>query len=271
MSNFIIGFRESIEAILLIILILGVLKETNRLDLRKSLFAGALVGIVISLLLGIGIFYVTKDLGDVLAKVWEVFASLAASILVVTLVFFMIRNGKNIVNNVQEKTKNNLGGIGIFFLSLFMVAREGFEIVLFVVANPNNNNIILLTTSGIILGIFLGMLLYFSIIKINLKILFKITLFYLILQAGYLLGYSVHEFIEILEIKGIALDSQIIHGRLYDLSSTFLNHDDSPIGLFLNVVFGWYSKPHILQFIAQYAVTIFLFLSYRKYNKPIES
>ncbi len=267
MGNFVIGFRESIEAILLIILILGVIKELDRLDLRKYLIYGVIGGIVLSVLVGLGIHEISSNIREAYEKGWEALSSLIASVLVISVVYFMIKNSKNISSSIKEKTKSNLRGIGIFLLSLFMVAREGFEIVLFVAASPDSENIFLFTGLGIAVGILIGILLYFSIIKINIQTLFKVTLFYLILQAGYLFGYAIHEFLEVLELNNVLINSNFIHGRLYDLSETFLNQKESIFGLFLNVVFGWTSKPHILQFIGQYLVTIILFITYKNYNK----
>ncbi|WP_369178420.1 hypothetical protein [Candidatus Thiodubiliella endoseptemdiera] len=47
-----------------------------------------------------------------------------------------------------------------------------------------------------------------SLIKVNLSVLFKVTLAYLILQAGFLLGYSLYEGFSAL--KGYGMIDQII-------------------------------------------------------------
>lgn len=270
MINLIMGFRESLEAILIIFIILKIINEAQQNHLKKYLALGTISGVFFSFLVAIilnNILNYAGEQGELLEKIWESSISALAGLLVLSLVYYMIKNKTNISHNIKTKTQNSLHPLSIFFLSLFMIAREGFEIILFVLVNTESNHVIALTGLGIFIGITIGFLIYYSLIKVNLKKIFNITLIYLILQVGYLIGYSVHEFIEVLELKELFLDINFIHGRLYDLSNTFLNHKDRLIGILLNAFTGWTDKPHILQFITQYLVTGGLLLIYKKQKK----
>ena len=97
----------------------------------------------------------------------------------------------------------------------------------------------------------LSFLIYLSLIRLNLSALFTITLAYLVLQAGYLLGYSVHEFLSAMKGLGrIASDSGVFL-KAYNLQGTILDHKTGAIGVPLNVLVGWYSRPEWIQAILQ--------------------
>ncbi len=71
-----------------------------------------------------------------------------------------------------------------------MLFREGTEIAIFSFVGKYE---IIPIVLGLILSIGLGLLINYSLIKINIKTIFIITLGYLIIQAGYLFGYSIYE------------------------------------------------------------------------------
>lgn len=270
LPGFIMGFREGLEAFLIIALMLGYLTKLNRSELRKNVYRGLGIGILASIVFGVLLFGISKLLGDLdvnIAKLWESVASIAAVLLISSFIYWMIKHKNSIVSEIKSKVELNPSKIGITLLAAVMVAREGAEIVLF-------NFTALDTTSyltGTVLGISLSLLVVFliskSIINVNLKLIFNITLVYLILQAGFLLGYSVHEFLSYLKAVEILDSTNIIYTKLFDLSDTFLYHKERLLGIVLYATIGWYSKPEVLQFIIQYSYTsyfIYLFIKTRK-------
>ncbi len=266
MLNVIVGFRESLEAILIIFIIFKVLQMQNKENLKKYLYQGVFSGIILSLVV---VFLINKlemiaiNYGEIFEKSWEVLASFIAAMLVFLLVKYMIENTNSIKDSTTKKTLSNLKPIGIFVLTTLMIAREGFEIVLFTF-NSSSSYVTLEVLIGIVIGVIFGYLVNYSILNIPLSKLFKIITIYLILQVGYLLGYAVHEFIALLEVKEVFLNSTLIYGRLFDFSNTILDSSNSIIGILLNATIGWKSNPHILQFIVQYISTIYLFFLYKK-------
>ncbi len=266
MLNIIVGFRESLEAILIIFIIYKVLKLENKNNLKKYLYQGVVAGIALSILVVFfinGLESVAVNYGKIFEKSWEVIASFTSAVLVFLLVKYMIKNSSSITSSTKEQTKNNLSPIGIFVLTSLMIAREGFEIVLFTF-NSTSSNVLFQVILGIILGVLFGFLINYSIINISLKTVFKVITIYLILQVGYLLGYAVREFIALLEVKEVLLNSTLIYGRMFDFSGTILDSSNSLIGILLNATVGWKSNPFILQFITQYVTTIYLFIVYNK-------
>ena len=193
---------------------------------------------------------------DTLSKAWESVASFTALLLVTTFIVWMIRHGSQITKNVREQVSLNLSASGVFLIAFAMVMREGTEIVVFSFAGKYLPSAVFM---GIGASLVLAFLIYRSLVRVRIDLIFQMTLAYLILQAGFLLGYSVHEGLS--AMKGYALlpaDNPVFIKAFY-LSSTILNHKDGIIGLPLNVLLGWYSKPEWIQFVVQYAYTTGIF------------
>ena len=172
-----------------------------------------------------------------------------------------------IVSDINEKIKTRISKNAIILLATVMVAREGAEIILFSFASADHIAYSFGAISGVVLSSGIVYLIYKSLIKVNLKMIFKITLIYLILQAGFMLGYSFHELFSYFKAESILDSSHWIYTKMYDLSSSFLNHKDKPIGISLYATLGWYSKPEVFQFIIQYVYTTTLLIFFFKTNK----
>jgi len=176
----------------------------------------------------------------------------------------MIKHGSNMITTVENNISNNKSIVGIILVTSTMIAREGAEIAIFTFTGNYELPAIL---TGIFLSLILTVLIYFSLVKVNLKVIFNITLAYLILQAGYLLGYSLHEGLSALKDLAILSSKSPLFSKAFDLSATILNHKEGALGLPLNVLFGWYSKPEWIQFISQYTYTLGIFTYLKRYSK----
>lgn len=106
----------------------------------------------------------------------------------------------------------------------------------------------------------MAVLVYYSLLRVNLRTIFTITLAYLILQAGFLIGYAIHEGLSAFRDLGILDPANPIYTKAYNLSGSVMDHKTGAVGLPAFVLFGWYSKPEWIQFIAQYAYTAIVFV-----------
>jgi high-affinity iron transporter len=261
-AGFIIGFREGLESFMLLALGLKYLKSLNAFHLRKQIFRGAGFGIFVSIAAGFLLDLLSSKFASV-SKLWESVFSFLAVLLISTLIFWMIRHGKNMRSYVKNKLDNSLTHLGVFLFASVIVMREGAELVLFSVAGDYDVSSMAL---GVLLALGLSLLVAHSLVKIKLSLLFKITLIYLILQAAYLLGYSVHEALS--AMKGSPLtEDHFLYIKAFDFSSGILNHKDGWIGLPLHIIFGWYSKPEWLAFILHYGFASSVFTYWHLFNK----
>ncbi len=256
--GFIMGFREGLEAFLLIAIMIKYISSTDQPHLKIKVIQGSGAGLLVSLILGMGLNAISTGLGGVstMTKVWESAASLIALLLVTMFIFWMINHGSDMAKHIEGEVKKKFSASGLFLISLVIVAREGTEISIFSFAGKYQFSVVLM---GVFASLILTILIFYSLVKIDINLLFKITLGYLILQAGYLLGYTLHEGFSALKGYDMISGQNPIFFKAFDVSKTVFSHKDGIIGIPLHVVFGWYSKPEWIQFIVQYSYTIVIF------------
>ena len=262
----IMAFREGLEGFLIITILLKFLEKTGNSKFKKQVWLGTYAGIAFSIILGLVLLGLSSYIGGLktTAKLWESIGGFIAVILVSTFIIWMIKNGNKIKNVIENEASQNLTKKGILLLVLFMVAREGTEIAIFSFAGKYE---ILPIFIGLVLSLILVILINYALVKVNLKTIFIVTLGYLIIQAGYLLGYSIHEGLSAIKSLGWIDKDSFLFTRVFNLSKTIFNHKKGIVGLPLNVTLGWYSKPEWIQFIIQYSYTFLLFGYWLKKNK----
>lgn len=254
LPGIIMGFREGLEAFLVVAIIIQYLSNLNQHTMKQFVTYGAAAGIVVSVLAGWLLHFVGSYFGntDLLAKAWESVTSLAALGLVTTFIIWMINHGRNVTSEVRGQIDQNLSKAGIFLVSATVVAREGVEIAIFSYAGKYPIESIGI---GLAAALILTTVIIISLVKVNVSTIFRITILYLILQSGYLLGYGIHEGLSALKDAGYLAKDSVLFVKAFDLSKTIFNHKDGILGLPLNVLLGWYSRPEWIQFIAQYSYT----------------
>jgi len=266
----IVGFREGMEAFLIIGIMLQYLTKIEKPELKKNVSFGLLAGIGGSVVFGLilwGISSLMGQSGGAVSKLWESGASFAALIFIATFIYWMMKHGSSITGDVESEVSRNLSSKGLFALSTVMVLREGAEIALFAFTAVEKQVYLLGTLAGLLIAAVLAVLINRSLVKVRLSVIFNITLAYLILQAGYMLGYSVHEFLSALKTLGHLGSDSFILTKMFNLSGTVLNHKTGALGVPMNFLLGWYSKPEVLQFIAQYGFTASAFIIWARVNR----
>lgn len=263
---FVISFREGLEAFLVIAILLQFLDKTSNSALKKYVFKWAIVWIVISLIIWLGLANIPSFISDteISAKIWESVASFVVVILITTFIVWMIKHWNEVKKKIENKASLNLSKKWIFLLTLFMVLREWVEISLFSFAWKYSSMPVIV---WILVAVLVVLLLYCSIFNIKLNTMFSITLFYLILQAWFLIWYSIHEGLSAFKEIWLISDNSLIFSKAFDFSNNILNHKEGILWIPLYVTFGWYSKPEWIQFIIQYFYTI-SFLIYWHIRKP---
>jgi high-affinity iron transporter len=269
MPSFIMGFREGLEAFLLIAIVLKYLIKINKVHLKTRVMQGTITGVIISIVLGLLLSVLSEYLGGVssLTKLWESIASLVALLLVSFFIIWMIRHGSNMSQQIANQVGTGISPSALFWASFIIISREGTEIAIFSFAGKYPFEVVIM---GVVSALILSILVFYSILNINLSLLFKITLAYLILQAGFLLGYSLHEGFSALKGYNIIMPDSFIFDKAFNVSKTIFSHKDGIFGIPLHALFGWYSKPEWVQLIAQYLFTFSMFWYWILFNKQDE-
>ena len=259
-TNFLITFREGLEAALIIGIILAYLTKINRKEYFKHVFAGAGIGVLIS---GIGAYLFETLIGGFEGTAEQIFEGSVMLIAVIMLTFMLVwmnKQSKNLSGGLSEKINLAIGKNQIWALATLAfvsIIREGIEVVLFMGATMQNSPshfAIIGAILGLTCAILLAWLILRSTVNINLGKFFKYSGLFIILIAAGMLSGAVHE----LEEAGVL---PIIISHVWDITS-FLNNE-SGIGVFLKAVFGYQPAPSLSE-IASYVVylstSLFLYL-----------
>lgn len=203
MENFIVTFRETLEAALVVSIILGYLAKVNQPKYKKIVYYGIIAGIIFSV---IGAFIFIKLQGDFTGEGKEIFEISTTIIAIILLLSAIYWSFKKI--NHSEKLENKISQhlskgkrLGIFFLAFISVLREGIETVIFLGAFSGNNttnasNFLIESSLGIITAIILGYLIIIASKKIPVKKFFIATT---IILSIFVIQLIIHEFGELIE------------------------------------------------------------------------
>ena len=241
----IITLREGLEAALVVGIVLGVLRRLGRMDQLRVVWAGVLAAVLTSLLAGVllnrlGIAF--EGRGE---QVFEGFTMLAAVAVLTWMIFWMQKQSQQIGAAIERDTAQaSLQSARVLFgLSFLAVVREGLETALFLTAAAFRSDAIQTLvggTLGLFIAVALGWMIYVGSVRLNLRVLFRVTGFLLMLFAAGLLGQGVHELQE-----ASLLPLTIEH--VWDISSVL--SESSTLGSLLKALFGYDANPSLLQVI----------------------
>ena len=261
-ESFLVTSRETLEASLVVGIVLAYLNKTNNQSYRKTVYYGIGFGILASI---IAAFIFTFFAGGFEGKAEEIFEGvtmLIGSFLLTTMILWMMKQ-RHIAKEIEGKVEKHLmsaqplfSHIGIFMLIFIAVIREGVETVIFLNALNYASGINFIGgTLGIIAAIIAGYLFFIGTKKMNLKKMFGISSILLILFAAGLVAHSFHEFEEAGLISGII-------SPLFDINHIL--NEKGIVGSFLKGLFGYNGNPSLLEVMAYMAYLGVIFYLYKR-------
>lgn len=198
----VVTLREGVEAALVVGIVLAYLRKSEKDHLRRYVYRGLWVAILVSLL---GALVVQKLGLDPENEVFEGTLMLVAAAFVGSLLIWMWRTGRTLKRRMESRLSvvtMRGSGLGLFLFTFFMILREGIETVLFlsalsatIGANPVYN--FLGGGLGLVLAFLFGFLLVKGSLRLNLKTFFMTTGSVLALLVFKLTANGLHEFFEV--------------------------------------------------------------------------
>ena len=254
--SFLITFRETLEAVLIITILVAYLSRINRRDMHRYVWIGAIAAVVVSVVIGLVVAVIYGSFSGVSEKLFEGTASILATGVLTYMVFWMAKNARRIRGEVEEKidiaiNRESLWGIAI--LSFIAVVREGIETILFLtaVASSDPGGTAIGAIGGIALVMVLAVLLMKGMYRLDIRKFFRVTSILLIIFAAGLLGYGVHEFIEAMKIWGV--DLGIFAQPAFNINPSDIAHplhEKGTVGSIFKTLIGYDGNPEILRVIA---------------------
>ncbi len=267
-------FREVLEAALLAAIILAYLGQTGRLHLRRYAWYGVYGAVGASFVLGVGIWVLYGTLTEAQEKLFEGVAALIAVAVLTSMIYWMAMKARTIKATLQGRVEAAVGRgaiFGLFSVTFILVFREGLETVLFL--TPFLVQDVPATLLGAGLGLGAGVLLAFGIfafgLQLDLRRFFYFTSLLLILLAGGLLGYGVHELLEYGAIHGVAFGWWGQAAYALPFASESLLHHKGAVGSIFAVLLGYSASPEWARVVAHAAyLAVALPLVFLVYRKP---
>lgn len=238
-----ITFRETLEAALVVGIVLSILSKSNQLFYRKFVGGGILLGVFFSILIA---FFLDMFFGGLTGPTEELFEGILMFVTAgfLSWMILWVHRQKDIVYNLKKRVTKHIEkgyGIGLLVLVATSVFREGTETVLYLKATSlvGSSNQLIGAAIGIVTAVIIGFLIFCWSLKIRLQTVFTITSVFLMLFAAGMVAHGVHEFQEVGLLPIFSFDP------VFNIS-TVLNHKDT-LGSMLRTLFGYTSKPTILE------------------------
>lgn len=243
--TFLILFRESLEAFLLVGILLAYLYRVGAGRYAKWIYLGVLAGLVASLVAAF-VFQVVVDQfhNDFYRGILTACIMLLATAVLTYMAIWMQKQAKAHTAEATRQLEGYVAGnqvFGIAVLAFVSVWREGLETVLFLSALAYTGEPPSLAGGviGLVAAVALVWVLMAGARKVPLQSFFRYTSLLLIVIAAGLLGSAVN----MLQTNGIVPGPTT---PLFDLSGVL--SDTSGIGTFLRGIFGYNATPTAPQF-----------------------
>ncbi len=243
-SALLIALREGLEAALIVGIVFGYLRKTQRGNHIPTAWAGVLVAVLFSALLAIGMRAVGAELAEPFEQMFEGTTMLLAVLVLTWMIFWMRSQGRYVKSNLERKlddARTHGEYWGLFTLTFLAVFREGLETALFLTANAfavDGASTLVGATLGLAAAALLGVLIYHYSVRLNLTHFFDITSLLLIVFAAGMLAHGVHEYQEIGWLS-------FLTNQAWDSSA--LLSSDSGVGALLKALVGYNDQPSMLE------------------------
>lgn len=239
-----LAFREALEAALIIAIILAYLARTKRNPLTRYAWYGVYLAVAASLVFGASVWFMYGSLSGPTKALFEGVAALIAVFVLSSMIYWMARKGKELKMEVEKRLEamaTRGATLALTSFTFIVVFREGLETVLFLTPFLVEDTIG--TLVGASLGVVASLVLAYGIfvvgMKINIRKFFYFTSILLVLLAGGLAGYGVHELAEYSGDVGIELGWLGEPAYVLDIPRDSPFHHKGAVGSVLAVMFGY--------------------------------
>ena len=225
LAGFLIGFREALEAALIVGVLISLLYRTKRELMAKWIWSGVVLALIASVLTWMIFEIFVGEFSKKNEELFEGLLYLVAAILITTVILHVIGHAsKEILENKAERAIEIREAFGIGLLAFVSVWREGVETVIFIGAGTENSSAITGLFIGIVLAAAIGYVLFATTKNLDIRFMFNVSTSLLIGFAAYLVMKAIHEFGEI-GFMGIpeSFPLQIIGASAYLVMAHFVS------------------------------------------------
>lgn len=266
LASFLLSIREGLEAALIIGIVLAAVRKIGRPNLTPAIWRGVAAAVGFSVVAALALNWLGASFEGRAEEIFEGVAMLAAAVLLTWMIIWMRRQAATLKQDLEAEVKVAAAGQSsrrtLFWLSFLAVGREGFELVLFLVAariTTDALQTLLGAALGLAAAITLGWVLFATSKRLSLRQFFNVTNILLVFFAAGLVAHGVHEFNEAGIIPAI-----IEH--VWDLNAVL--NEKQFVGQLLTALFGYNANPSLSEVIAYVAYFVGLGLAWKRLAQP---
>ena len=238
--EFMITFREGLEAFLVVGIIFAYIAKTNKTELNKYAAYGTISGIVASVVVALAFIALSVNFEGRNEELFEGVVMLMAAGVLTSMIMWMGREGANIKQNIERDISTRTT-YGLTFLTFILIFREGIETVLFLGAAAFGNdsaNMLPGALGGLMAAAAISYVVFKTSTHLDLHMFFKVTGIFLILFAAGLTAHGVHE----LQEAGVV---PIIVEHVWDINHIF--DEKGTAGSLAKSLLGYNGNPSLLE------------------------
>ncbi|MCE1250341.1 MAG: FTR1 family protein [Comamonadaceae bacterium] len=266
LNAFIIVWRESLEALLVISVLLSwIARQEQPAGLRRGLWGGALGGVALAVGLGFATFAVQSEFAGESLEIFQLAMVLGASALILHMVLWMHQHGRDMKRQLEGQAARAASAWGIATIAALAVAREGAETVVFLygLGLEGSGTALLATlgaaTAGLGAAAATAWLAARGARLLNYRTLFRISEIFLLLIANALLISGVDRMISLDWLPALI-------DPVWDLSA--LLADGQGVGRLLADFTGYRARPAATVLLASAAFWAFAFWRMKQPSTP---
>ena len=226
LANFLIGLREGLEAALVVSILVAYLVKSDRRELLPRIWAGVGLAVAVALAFGAVLSFGPRGLTFEAQEAIGGSLSILAVVFVTWMIFWMSAAARGLGAELRGQIDRaaEAGRWSLVLVAMLAVGREGLETALFLWAATKagtRESVGTVTPTwepllgallGLLVAVALGYLIYRGAIRLNLGVFFTWTGAFLIVVAGGVLAYGVHDLQEAGILPGL-------HSLAFDVSS----------------------------------------------------
>ncbi|MBM7648893.1 high-affinity iron transporter [Bacillus ectoiniformans] len=268
---FLITLRESLEAILIVGLILSYLTRLKADKFKKWIYVGVLLALVSSFLVALVFQVVFTGFASFGSETYLKVTIMFASVFLLThMVIWMKKESKGVNADMQEKigAAVTAGSVSALIIhSYLIVVREGVETVFFFAAISGGDVTKVFTShgalAGLLMALVLGYMFFSGTMRFSLKTFFNVTGILIMFIAAGLLVQGIGIMQDLGKMGSLYTTAEGKPAEVYNLVSILPEHfqDEAhymrdtgketlisgQIGLFLSAMFGYSHNPSLEQ------------------------
>ena len=257
-----ITLRETLEASLMVGIMLACLERLSHEKYRIVVWLGVAVGVVGSILCAVIFHFAFGGFTGATEQIYEGVTMLAGAGLITWMILWMMRMGRSMRASLERDLTayaSNDQYLGIFLLSFTSMAREGTEMVLFLHAAflSAKSNIHHLTgvLAGITGALLLAVLLFRGSRQLPLRTFFTSTALLLLFVGAGLVSHGIGALQEAHLVT-------VLQSHAWNMSTIL--PEEGAIGGMLESLFGYSDHPTVLQLVSYLGYLIGAMVAWRR-------